>query len=499
VNATQPVGHIRLEWEDRLIRWSNAALEMAVLYLLLSAWARPRDGQAAWLPLLACLALPAAFALRHMLESAPAPGTARLVATVLAGLAWALVAARLCAPHGYWQVDAPRAALVFGAAFGGREGSGLQPLAFWASLLLWWRGHVLLDWQPGFDEILDRFRLGCLVAGTIAALAASTDSPGSHAPVQLEEVLAIGVFFAAALVTTSLGRRREMAGGLQITRVSDSGSAPARSSLTLAPLVVIAVALLALGLAAWGAESLSPQALAPAVALAGRVLELFGAAFIWSLGQLATLWPGVTPPVSSERPIQPSPGQANPLPPFLGQLFAWFGSLILLASVAGAIAVWVFIYAAVRHALARDVEDEIRAVVGTDDNRPRPIAPRGPPTVLALFARLFRALFRQTHAATKPVAGRVMSGEARHPAVDSIRAIYQAYLAWTAQHGCPRRADETPDEFNRRLAELHPEIATQATLVTHLYVSARYGSQPCSPADLRQAQSALARLEQIFP
>src|SRR5919198_6611236 len=140
IGATERAGHRWPDWEGRLHRWGNVALEMTVVYLLLAAWARPRDGPAALLPLLAGLALPAALAIRELLDSAEVGDAVRLIATWLAALAWALSVARLCAPAGYWQSDAHRRALLLDAVFGGREVAGTQPLAFWASLLLWWRG-----------------------------------------------------------------------------------------------------------------------------------------------------------------------------------------------------------------------------------------------------------------------------------------------------------------------------------------------------------------------
>jgi len=120
-------------------------LEASIFYLLLAAWARPRDGQALLLPGLACLTLLVAMALRALLDSTTVAEWTCLLATTLAAMAWAFVVARACAAPAYWQdPEAPRALLVLGAVFGGGEASGFQALAFWASLLLWCRGHALL-------------------------------------------------------------------------------------------------------------------------------------------------------------------------------------------------------------------------------------------------------------------------------------------------------------------------------------------------------------------
>ena len=140
--------------EAGLLRWCNAGLEASVLYVLLAAWARPREGSTALLPVLACLAIPGALALRQALALTTVSAVVRQAAVVVSALAWALTAARLVAPTGYWQEDAPRALLVMGAMFGGPVPAGHQPLAFWTSLLLWWRGYVLLEWLPSVDDAL---------------------------------------------------------------------------------------------------------------------------------------------------------------------------------------------------------------------------------------------------------------------------------------------------------------------------------------------------------
>jgi hypothetical protein len=494
VSSTQPAARANAAWDGRLLRWSNAGLEATIFYLLLAAWARPRDSQAALLPLLACLALPAGFAIRILLDWATSAGPARLLATTLAAFAWTVSVVRFCAPAGYWQADVSAGVLLFGAAFGGREGVGLQPLAFWSSLLLWWRGYALPTWEPGVEEALDRFRLACLAAGAIVGLATAADSPDSHTTVQLEQVLAIAAFFATALVTTGLSRRREMGGGtLAVVASERDGATPTvERRLILAPLIVIGVALVALGVAAWGAGSLSPEALAPAVALVGLILGTLGAALAWSLQQLVGLWPNLPPPASPGQATEVSAGQPDRQPAIPSQMLAWLGTLLLLAGVAGAIGVATLMYLALRRALARDVDDEIRAVEGKDDSRPRSIAPRGPAIVVALLIRLFKSLFDRT--APRRAVGVAPDQDMPNPAIDSIRAVYRAYLNWTAEQGCARKPEETPDELSRRVMDLRPEAGSQAALLTRLYVAARYGSQPCRVSELRQAESALARL-----
>ena len=505
IGATERAGHRWPDWEGRLHRWGNVALEMTVVYLLLAAWARPRDGQAALLPLLACLALPAALAIRELLDSAEVADAVRLLATWLAALAWAFSVARLCALPGYWQSDAPRGLLLLSTIFGGREVAGLQPLAFWSSLLLWWRGQLLPAWELTLEDALGRFRLGCLALGAAVGLAAADDGPGSGSIVQLEQVLGVAAFFMAALLTTGLGRRREMAGGGSLrARPADSdlgSSAPAgRFRLTLAPLLVIVAALLALAVAAWGADALSPQALAPAVGLVGQALGALGAAIVIFFQWLGHLWPSFTLPASPPRASEPAPAQPDPLRPVAAAVLAWVGPLLLIAALVGAVALAGLLYVAARRALRGSFDDGIHAVHGDDNSGPAPITPRAPVILrpirtLVLLIRLFQTLFGRPRDAVPggPRAG--ADGQAlTDPALRSIRAAYRAFLAWAAERGWARRPEETPDEFQRRLAVSCPEAEAEAGLLTTLYVAARYGGQPCSPADLQRADLALTRL-----
>jgi hypothetical protein len=68
-------------------------------------------------------------------------------------------------------------------------------------------------------------------------------------------------------------------------------------------------------------------------------------------------------------------------------------------------------------------------------------------------------------------------------------------LSWAAARGWGRRAEETPDEFRRRLLGLCPDVGAEATLLTSLYVVARYGGQDCPEPDLQRARRAVERLK----
>jgi hypothetical protein len=263
---------------------------------------------------------------------------------------------------------------------------------------------------------------------------------------------------------------------------------------------VIVAALLALALAAWGADALSPEALAPAVGLVGQALEALGAAIVIFFHWLGNLWPSFTLPASPPQPGESAPPQPDRLQPIAAAVLAWLGPLLVIAALAGAVVLAALLYAAARRALRDSFDDGIHAVHGDENNGPEPITPRAPAILhplrtLVLLVRLFQALFGRPGVAAPGDPRAVADSQAlSDPALRSIRAAYRAFLAWAAERGWARRPEETPDEFHHRLAETCPEAEAEARLLTTLYVAARYGGQSCSPTDLQRADLALTRL-----
>lgn len=77
---------------------------------------------------------------------------------------------------------------------------------------------------------------------------------------------------------------------------------------------------------------------------------------------------------------------------------------------------------------------------------------------------------------------------------DGVRRLYDRFLRLAAREGFGRRADETPREFERRLAEWRPAWVADVRTLSDVYQSVRYGELPPGPR-LEEATSALARLE----
>lgn len=487
-----------IDWERLVYRWANVGLEVVIFYMVLAAWARPRDGPSLLLPLLGAATLPIGLSMRHLLETAAPDPFLRTAAIILPGLAWAAILARFALPADFSQ-SAGSDPLLLAILFGSRAATGLPPLVFWSSLLCWGRAHLVASWEPAIDEMLFRFRLGCLLVGLILTLAAVTDSDGADF-VQREQVLAVVVFFAFGLLATGLGRRRDIGGR---DRRSDGSErrAPAIVPRRSTPivLVIILASLAVLLAAAWGAEAVVPGLLPPTVALLQLAFGLaaLGLAALASGAQLVLT--GVRPPLAPSRPPVTLPDWVLALPtprlPFL-ELLRWLG---LLLSILGAVALLLLLAVVVRHLVQRlsEPEDGIDAVAGVDEEpAPPAVAARGPVVIMALLLRVMTAVLRPPRTrrarptAPLPVASRV------EPTHGSIRGIYRAFLELAAKHGFRRRRGETPDELCRRLTQAFPTLAGPATFLTGLYVALRYGERRCTPAEVRAAQQTLEQLRQ---
>lgn len=114
--------------------------------------------------------------------------------------------------------------------------------------------------------------------------------------------------------------------------------------------------------------------------------------------------------------------------------------------------------------------------------------------VKALLRALWLRLFPQQSAATQGQDGAYeVSSE---PMARSIREIYRAMLRWAAEHGYPRKRDETPYEFRTRLHARLPLTEPELSTVTEAYTAIRYGSVVLSEADVAHIQQTWQQLQQ---
>jgi hypothetical protein len=480
-----------------LLRLGNLMVESSVLYIVLAAWARPRSGPGSLLPLGAALALPIAFACRHLIESSTVHTRLRQAAVVLAAVGWGLFAASLVAPPGYWEREVPRGALALGAMTGNQPNAGLQPLAFWSSVLAWWRGHQLTGWDPTLDEALGRFRLCAALVGTAIILAATADSPGSIGLVQREQAAGVALFLVGALLTTASARRLEMAGGSPAAAPTRPlGELPSGGVATAG--LIAGLVLTAFVIGALSALLLTPRTLAPALEATGQAIAAVGAASTWLFSSIASLVTGLLPPPAEPRapvePVIPFRGLLESLPVPDLRLPDWIGSMLFGLALALLFAAAVALAILTQRRLSNYLSESMDAVVGLDAEPPRPLESRGPAVIFGLLLRLLRRVRPVCWRRASPAVARPNLAEPRSPEALSVEAAYRSLLAWAEGQGLARRTYETPDELGGRLAAVHPTVSQPLELLTALFVEQQYGHHFVDLADVDRAQSALFAL-----
>jgi Domain of unknown function (DUF4129) len=111
----------------------------------------------------------------------------------------------------------------------------------------------------------------------------------------------------------------------------------------------------------------------------------------------------------------------------------------------------------------------------------------------ALLRSLFGRFFPQKQTAQEPLA---IEDIHAGPSARSIREVYRALLRGAALRGYPRSKNETPSEFQQRLAEKTPLAEPQLAALTGAYIVTRYGGAVPSEADVAQVRQQWAALEQ---
>lgn len=114
--------------------------------------------------------------------------------------------------------------------------------------------------------------------------------------------------------------------------------------------------------------------------------------------------------------------------------------------------------------------------------------------LLALWQRIFRR--KQPTEQALNSSEETLSGE---PMARSIREIYRALLRWSASRGYPRKKNETPYEFQHRLAERLPTLESELGTLTDAYASVRYGESVPDEAEVAQVQTQWRSLQQKTP
>jgi len=79
-----------------------------------------------------------------------------------------------------------------------------------------------------------------------------------------------------------------------------------------------------------------------------------------------------------------------------------------------------------------------------------------------------------------------------------LRVLYRRMLRAAEQRGVSHPASQTPFEFRDALRDALPPTDVDASGLTSAYISAEYGPQPASGADVRSARLHWRRLERLF-
>lgn len=377
------------------------------------------------------------------------------------------------------------------------HGSGRLNAVFWMTVLLgyvWWRGLRAGRGEPTLDGLLTlfKFSFAAVVAGVIFAVLAQgfgrVELTG-----RLAVLLPLEVF--VALVTLALARAvaQPVTGAVAAEHASDDR--PWLSlSLLLAGGVVGAALLLSLILS-FDTLQAALYSLGPvgAALYAGISWLIYGLSFVlfWifsgpinyirSLGGQSKLHVPTPPPPPKNACSTPNCLPTS-LPPAQGIVVAIFLALVLIALIA---LVAYFVYRTLRALRGQSRPDEVWEEREALDGDP----------LRDLLAGLRR---RGPRRVAEDTPG------------DGVRRVYRDVLDAAAATGVGRRPNETPDEYERRLAESLPAApARQGTTVaevetlTAAYDRARYGEDEPPPTEQRrlrgQGEAIIRRLRARQP
>ncbi|HPH97399.1 MAG TPA: DUF4129 domain-containing protein [Anaerolineaceae bacterium] len=82
------------------------------------------------------------------------------------------------------------------------------------------------------------------------------------------------------------------------------------------------------------------------------------------------------------------------------------------------------------------------------------------------------------------------------PAREQIILTYVAMIQWNEGQGIFRRPQETPMEYQRRVAEQVPEMSADLALITGFFIEARYTRHPLEKEQAAETRAAWERLRQ---
>jgi hypothetical protein len=346
------------------------------------------------------------------------------------------------------------------------------------SAYAWWRGKTRAE--PGPDAALAMLRVGTVAALIAAASQASVRPDGATGAASG----AVVVFFAAALAAIAIARLRAD-GGSGATGVGPRWL----GSMVVPVLVVTAGAIVVAGILSRELLDTILWFLAPLIwglSVLFRIVILVLAliAFIlvspilWFLSRHPIDFAGVR-----LNPVRVSPGEqaqrvverTSQIPDAIRYLVAAAVLLILFTGVTR------LALRRRRRPVAAATEERSSVLDASDLFR-------------LLKALLANRLLRRTPAPVDPLAG--LRGDPRWAHTVAIREVYARLLNWSRELGLPRRAESTPSEHERVLADRIDGGGASADLreITDGYNLARYGAEPATAEQAATVRDAWRRL-----
>jgi hypothetical protein len=84
----------------------------------------------------------------------------------------------------------------------------------------------------------------------------------------------------------------------------------------------------------------------------------------------------------------------------------------------------------------------------------------------------------------------------RYSMTEIVRYTFEAFEAWSREHGCPRQPDQTPHELARDVSKLNAFISADARNLAELYSRAAYARGELSPAAGDQLRELWRKMRQ---
>jgi len=474
---------MRLSWRDELLYLLLALMEVAWFWPLLAALAS-LSGRSGAVPSVAgflALLLLALYLARLVLSWRLDLTRSRVLVGYLAAVSF-LIALKLQLYGHYGWLDLAWL----------REALGdLLTLSFTPTALVivtvayvWWRGLRLGQEHPTMGAVYYRFQAG--LVGLIAALILS-----SQARIQLDVSPFIFGYFFCGLLAVAVVRLETMASGEKRTSLG---------GYWLSVFLVVTITVLGLGGLAAALFSYNTfqaviaaflKILLPIYELLARViLAIVSVLFMiiyfflsWLLSGSQTATPPPTPAPTPDFLMEWQKQEAKllNLPP----------ALVTFLKAVVAIAILALILFLLMRTLRRR---RVRGAGGVEEIRESIWSSaefwRG---LRRLWQRLLDRLFGRRPVARPSYLSLLEKGEAYRASL-SIRQIYARLLAWAAQHGLPRRPEETPYEYLGDLRRALPAATPDLRTITEAYVHVRYGDLPASADELNAVRESWERV-----